>query len=202
MWWLGFLVLVIANDAELEELDKRTKMLGCVEITRLKMAEDEAEIDQILATTIFDQSKVIDKIAAEMLLNCYHNIDLSVATDVMKSSDFTLTDELRAIVTFEKTTFTTNGELEMTNEEVDLITTIEKEFERAESRQTQNEARRSQDEEGVKYDSFSNFESFKLGFWFLPVVFGLFFGLILLGARSLLKKQEKTKKKSKAKKTN
>jgi hypothetical protein len=201
MWWLGFLVLVIASDPELEELDKRTKMLGCVEITRLKMAEDEAEIDQILATTIFDQSKVIDKIAAEMLLSCYNNIDLSVATDVMRTSDFTLTDELRAIVTFEKTTFTTNGELEMTNEEIDLISTIGKEFEKAESQQTQNEARNSQDEEG-KYKSFSNFESFKLGFWFLPVVFGLFFGLILLCARSLLKKQEKTKKKSKAKKTN
>jgi hypothetical protein len=102
MWWLGFLVLVIASDPDLEEANKRTKMQGCVEATRLKMAEDEAEIEQILATTTFDHAKVVDKITAEMLLNCYSHIDLRVASDIMSNPDFALTDALRAILTFKR----------------------------------------------------------------------------------------------------
>lgn len=192
MWWLALIVLATAQD--FDELDKRTKMLGCVEATRLKLAEDEQLIDQILETSIYDHGKVIDKIAADMLLNCYQNIDLVTAKEILKDQSFVLTDGLRAILNFDGSSFRSEDDIELSKEQGDLIAQIDNVFKEVEKKD-------QQEAEPVKYGSFSNFDSFKLGSWYLFVVFGLFFGLVLLGAKSLLGEKHKDKKKVKANKT-
>eukprot|EP00359_Climacostomum_virens_P010722 CAMPEP_0204913662 /NCGR_PEP_ID=MMETSP1397-20131031/11503_1 /ASSEMBLY_ACC=CAM_ASM_000891 /TAXON_ID=49980 /ORGANISM="Climacostomum Climacostomum virens, Strain Stock W-24" /LENGTH=168 /DNA_ID=CAMNT_0052084945 /DNA_START=109 /DNA_END=615 /DNA_ORIENTATION=- len=167
-------------------------MLGCVEATRQKMEEDEKLIDQLLEATTYDQGRVVDKIAADMLLTCYNSIDLSTATDILRDDNFKLTDELRALLEINEAPYKTEEELQITPEQLDLIGEIEKVFEKSEERKTEQDF--------VKFNNFSNFDSFKLGSWYLLVVFGVFFVLVLLGARSLLSKREKVKK-TKAKKS-
>lgn len=182
-----------AYDVDLEELDQRTKLLACVEVTRLKMEEDQQLIEKIIDEATFEGAGIPDKIATEMLENCYVAIELSIAADILKAQSFELTDELRAIMSPKEPSFSSQKDTELTSSQIDLINKIEGVFEKSEQR-------KNQEEDFVKYNDFSNFDSFKLGPWYLFVVFGVFFGLVMLGAKKVLHKQVKATKKAKAKK--
>lgn len=203
--WLLCLVMLAAADVELEEADKRTKMKVCVELTRFKMRQDKEVIDQILETTIFDHKKVIDKIAAEVLLNCYNKIDLNVANELVSSSEIPMTEELMNILTFETKSFEDEKHVLLTKQQKKLIKDIEKDFEapkptKANAGKTSSKPADGNEKAQAK-DKFANRDMFSFGSWYVPVVLVAAFGLIWLAAKKVLNRSKKVEKQIKAKKT-
>lgn len=194
MWLLCFAVLAAAAE-DPDGPIKRTKIRACVEATRYKMKQEQAFIGGILATTIFDPKKINDKIAAEILLNCFRNIELRDAAKMVASPNFEVTEEINRILTYETKTFDTERQLFLTKEQKELIAEIEKDFETSSPRSPKDGELKAKPRE--TFSKLPTVETFTFGSWFVPAFFIGFICLVGLAARSLLKASQKDDKKSK-----
>jgi hypothetical protein len=78
------LAVAVVWAAEDNEDQKRTKMTACLDLARIRLDRDEKDIDEMVKSTTVDHGRLVNKIVAEMLLNCYKQIELSEAAELVE----------------------------------------------------------------------------------------------------------------------
>lgn len=175
MWWLYLFGLPFAEDEHSDQHDINTKIVCCVKAVHAKMAEDQLLIYQSLEAVEIDNDKVLDKIAADLLLNCYTNVEISTAEDALLSEVFQLNEALRAVLTYEPLLGLTDEEYEFSAAQRELIDQIDRAFE---NKPVTN----------------------MFWTWAPVVVLGSMFGLLLKGVKAYLDNRRTANSKAEAKK--
>lgn len=116
--WLALAALASASDPRIN------RMLACCDVIRLKLEEVESEVDIFLYETPFDKQLVIDKLAAEMLVQCFDFITEELAAQVLDQQDFELTEGLRRAVKLRTMQFGTTEELALDEREQMIYDTV------------------------------------------------------------------------------
>lgn len=69
-------------------------MTACVDLARIRLENDADKIEEFANGTTLDYEKIMNKIVAEMLLNCFKNIPLEAAAELVELGiDAETTDE-------------------------------------------------------------------------------------------------------------
>lgn len=81
-------------------------MTACVDLARIKLDTDADKIEEFANGTTLDYEKVMNKIVAEMLLNCFKSIPLDVAAELVELGiDAETTDENLSFLDYDEKKF-------------------------------------------------------------------------------------------------
>lgn len=172
------LLLLGAATAQVDD----SRALVCLTLTKLRLNEDQEQVDKFMESCPFARTDVHNKVLTEMLLTCYVQISNATVQAISSTLDtFQLSEELRALVPLPSAPYQTEEELDVVAERRAQFTLV---VERA--RHIQQE---------MEYNAIQgSWYSGKTGLLYTLGVFALFaLGLIKL-FRSLGKNAKKPKK--------
>ena len=98
-------------------------MTACVDLARIKLDNDADKIEEFANGTTLDYEKIMNKIVAEMLLNCFKNIPLEAAAELVELGiDAETTEENLSFLDYDEAKFKGKEvSLELTQEQKDII---------------------------------------------------------------------------------
>jgi hypothetical protein len=106
------------------QVEKKIKIRACIELARLKIEQDEQILEEVIETSKFDVNETVDKIVSDILLNCFHGIDIESAQQALDRGDnLELTSRYAGLLTYDKEQFKSES-LEFTSDQVETYKEI------------------------------------------------------------------------------
>lgn len=183
MWWLYGLVLV----AGVSDIERKGKLLCCIDLTRLRLSEDNEKTMALMDGSEFTKERVMTTVMIQMISHCVQEIAANVVDELLKVEDngHLLIDYLH-LVPLPTGKYVKEQDLMLSNQEAEVLTEVEEMIREGEEMKNKPETK-EKPAPGMTP---------AVGYVFLFLVFALFAGCVIYGICLLRKAPIQKKRKT------